>query len=60
MQIKHFTAQKYLEIALKFVQKGVQNASKIWFRNGANNNNTSSHILCIRFVAVALQSVVIA
>ena len=45
MQIKHFTAQKSLEIALKCVQKDVKNASKMWFRNGTNNNNTSSHML---------------
>ena len=31
MQIKHFTAQKSVEIALKCVQKDVKNVSKIWF-----------------------------
>ena len=43
MQIKRLTAQKSLEIALKCVQKDVIKASKMWFWNGTNNNNTSSH-----------------
>ena len=66
MQIKHFlkNAQKSLEVALKCIQKDVKNLSKIWFRNGTKDNNTSSHMLldhciCIRLVAVAFQSEVI-
>ena len=53
MQIKHFTEQKYLEIALKCVQKDVKNASKIWFLP------TSFNIIAmpnIWLVAVAFQS----
>ena len=56
MQIKHFTAQKSLEIALKCFLKDVKNASKIWFFP------TSFNIIAmpnIRFVAVAFQSEVI-
>ena len=36
MQIKHFTAQKSLEIALKLVQKDVKNL------NSKKNNTTST------------------
>ena len=63
---KLFIAQKSIEIALKYtkndyVQKDVQNASKIWLPNETKNNNTSSpnasrSLLCIQYVAVAFRS----
>ena len=38
-----------MEIAIKdaklTVEKDVKNVSNIWLRNGAKNNNTSSHML---------------
>ena len=47
---KHFTAQKSIEIALKYTKmtkskKTSKNASKIWLPNETKNNNASSHML---------------
>ena len=58
MQIKHFTAQKCLEIALKCVQKNVKNASKNWFLP-TSFNIIATCMPNIRFIAVAFQSEVI-